>query len=371
VTSPLRGPENSEGGGFAAADSLRRTAGGCGPAPGFDKGTLARTLIGPYGQVASLPDRRQAYGSSPPVRSLHPQRCRRAGRPAPASCGHEQPSPAPVRRRRRFVSLARRSARAEMRSPDRVLGAWPAAQRPGRPPPPGSTPQSAEPPRAIRRGRMTAVQVGLRIPLNQRCKIARNLADAARRDLPLTPGTPGQQVTDASDRRALAVSLVPQRAQVTDSLFGNLIADTGIHDDPGRPGPGVRRHRPHGGNAKEPGRDLPGEPASRTRPPADRPHRLPKRHLRQRPASCHTRHPTARPTPRTPGLRAHPTFVPMLRALHIDPRAAPALTGTYPGEPPGGRHHRTRRRGAQRPGRVKDQPRPTRKGSSGASSTIS
>ena len=57
MTSPLRGPENSEGGGFAAADSLRRTAGGCGPAPGFDKGTLARTLIGLCGQVASLPDR--------------------------------------------------------------------------------------------------------------------------------------------------------------------------------------------------------------------------------------------------------------------------------------------------------------------------
>jgi hypothetical protein len=31
--------------------------GGCKPAPGFDKGTLARTLIGFRGQVASLPDR--------------------------------------------------------------------------------------------------------------------------------------------------------------------------------------------------------------------------------------------------------------------------------------------------------------------------
>ena len=41
------------------------------PAPGFDKGTLARTLIGLCGQVASLPDRRQAYGSSPLVKSLH------------------------------------------------------------------------------------------------------------------------------------------------------------------------------------------------------------------------------------------------------------------------------------------------------------
>jgi hypothetical protein len=41
-------------------------------APGFDKGTLARTLTGPCGQVASLPDRRQAYGSSPLVKSLHP-----------------------------------------------------------------------------------------------------------------------------------------------------------------------------------------------------------------------------------------------------------------------------------------------------------
>ena len=31
VTSPLRGPENPEGGGFAAADSLRRAAGAAGP----------------------------------------------------------------------------------------------------------------------------------------------------------------------------------------------------------------------------------------------------------------------------------------------------------------------------------------------------
>jgi hypothetical protein len=45
---------------------------GNGPAPGLDKGTLARTLIGPCGQMASLPDRRQAYGSSPLVKSLHP-----------------------------------------------------------------------------------------------------------------------------------------------------------------------------------------------------------------------------------------------------------------------------------------------------------
>ncbi len=81
MTSPLRGPESSEGGGFAAADSLRRTAGAAGPAPGFDKGTLARTLIGPCGQVASLPDRRQAYGSSPLVKSLHPADA--AARPPP------------------------------------------------------------------------------------------------------------------------------------------------------------------------------------------------------------------------------------------------------------------------------------------------
>ena len=79
MTSPLRGPENSEGGGFAAADSLRRTAGGCGPAPGFDKGTLARTLTGLCGQVTSLPDRRRAYGSSPLVKFLHRRR-RRASR---------------------------------------------------------------------------------------------------------------------------------------------------------------------------------------------------------------------------------------------------------------------------------------------------
>ena len=76
MTSPLRGPENTEGGGFAAADSPPVHRGGCGPAPGFDKGTLARTLIGPCGQVASLPDRRQAYGSSPLVKSLHRQCCR-------------------------------------------------------------------------------------------------------------------------------------------------------------------------------------------------------------------------------------------------------------------------------------------------------
>ena len=35
-------------------------------APEFDKGILARTLIGPCGQVTGLPDRRQAYGPSPP-----------------------------------------------------------------------------------------------------------------------------------------------------------------------------------------------------------------------------------------------------------------------------------------------------------------
>jgi hypothetical protein len=36
--------------------------------PGINKGTLARTLIGLYGQVTSLPDRRKAYGSSPLTR---------------------------------------------------------------------------------------------------------------------------------------------------------------------------------------------------------------------------------------------------------------------------------------------------------------
>jgi hypothetical protein len=35
-------------------------------APEFDKGTVARTLIGPCGQVTGLPDRRQAYGPSAP-----------------------------------------------------------------------------------------------------------------------------------------------------------------------------------------------------------------------------------------------------------------------------------------------------------------
>ena len=34
-------------------------------APEFDKGTLARTLIGPCGHVTGLPDRRQAYGPRP------------------------------------------------------------------------------------------------------------------------------------------------------------------------------------------------------------------------------------------------------------------------------------------------------------------
>ena len=75
MTSPLRGPESTEGGGFAAAHPVR-AAQAARPAPGFDKGTLARTLIGPCGQVASLPDRRQAYGSSPLVKSLHPSGAR-------------------------------------------------------------------------------------------------------------------------------------------------------------------------------------------------------------------------------------------------------------------------------------------------------
>src|SRR2546421_325260 len=44
-------------------------------APEFDKGTLARTLIGLCGQVTGLPDRRQAYGPSPLVKFLHPQHC--------------------------------------------------------------------------------------------------------------------------------------------------------------------------------------------------------------------------------------------------------------------------------------------------------
>jgi hypothetical protein len=45
-------------------------------APEFDKGTLARTLIGPCGQVTGLPDRRQAYGPSPLVKFLRSERCR-------------------------------------------------------------------------------------------------------------------------------------------------------------------------------------------------------------------------------------------------------------------------------------------------------
>ena len=55
------------------------------PAPEFDKGTLARTLIGLYGQVTSLPDRRKAYGSSPLVKFLHSQRYR-----PEHACGHRR-----------------------------------------------------------------------------------------------------------------------------------------------------------------------------------------------------------------------------------------------------------------------------------------
>jgi hypothetical protein len=67
-------------------------------APGFDKGTLARTLTGLCGQVASLPDRRQAYGSSPLVKSLHcPGHARVALRalnadPAAGTGVHRRPS---------------------------------------------------------------------------------------------------------------------------------------------------------------------------------------------------------------------------------------------------------------------------------------
>ena len=55
--------------------------------PEFDKGTLARTLIGLYGQVTSLPDWRKAYGSSPLVKFLHTQRRRlpHSGSPRRAS----------------------------------------------------------------------------------------------------------------------------------------------------------------------------------------------------------------------------------------------------------------------------------------------
>ena len=56
-------------------------------APEFDKGTLARTPIGPCGQVTGLPDRRQAYGPSPLVKFLHSQRCRAYGHRG-TTCGH-------------------------------------------------------------------------------------------------------------------------------------------------------------------------------------------------------------------------------------------------------------------------------------------
>ena len=53
-------------------------------APEFDKGTLARTLIGPCGQVTGLPDRRPACGPSPLVKFLHSDRGGKAARPGPA-----------------------------------------------------------------------------------------------------------------------------------------------------------------------------------------------------------------------------------------------------------------------------------------------
>src|SRR5260370_37144605 len=76
-------------------------------APEFDKGTLARTLIGPCGQVTGLPDRRQAYGPSPLVKFLHSQRyhataiaeplavtarCREAGPAQPGQPGAARPA---------------------------------------------------------------------------------------------------------------------------------------------------------------------------------------------------------------------------------------------------------------------------------------
>src|SRR5262249_5764804 len=64
------------------------------PAPEFDKGTLARTLIGLYGQVTRLPDRRKAYGSSPLVKFLHSQRCH-----PQQACGHRRMQVSGPRRR--------------------------------------------------------------------------------------------------------------------------------------------------------------------------------------------------------------------------------------------------------------------------------
>jgi hypothetical protein len=71
VASPLRGPQERRSR-RPRRHSSSRTPRRYSTAPGFDKGSLARTLTGPCGQVASLPDRRQAYGSSPLVKSLHP-----------------------------------------------------------------------------------------------------------------------------------------------------------------------------------------------------------------------------------------------------------------------------------------------------------
>jgi len=68
-------PAGSESTGFAAAHPRARRA-AAGPSPGFDKGTLARTLIGPCGQVASLPDRPES------LRVLAP--CQIPAQPAPS-----------------------------------------------------------------------------------------------------------------------------------------------------------------------------------------------------------------------------------------------------------------------------------------------
>ena len=62
--------------------------------------------------------------------------------------------------------------------------------------------------------------------------------------------------------------------------------------------------------------------------------------------------------PRFAGLNVVRPRASALRALHVDPAAVPALTGTYPGETPGREALPREPSGAKRLGRVKDQLKP-------------
>ena len=94
-------------------------------APEFDKGTLARTLIGPCGQVTGLPDRRQAYGPSPLVKFLHSQRCPAYGHRR-TTCSHRamqvsgrHPCPRTVGAHRRLFYGRPRTGPCQRRVPAR------------------------------------------------------------------------------------------------------------------------------------------------------------------------------------------------------------------------------------------------------------